>query len=213
LFPVDLPSDFISGVNFQGTVVGLTSNTLHTFPFVGPPNVFGSELALSGVGVFGKHALVESDRALYGFGPRGIWRADGISFEYADSPALREFVYNDLNKDQASKIVAWYNPFDEIIVFFYPTRDSKENDRAVAFDFSSKNWTIYGFGRSAADRADAFQFAINGDSLGRIFYTDVTTTAFAVNTGSLFVDEQIKLQAGYGEGGYGQLSYGGTYNA
>lgn len=212
LFPVDLPSDFIAGLNFQGTVFGLTSNTLHAFSFVGPPNVFGEQLALEGIGVYGKHAVTTSDRAMYGMGRRGIWRADGTSFEYADSPALREFVYDDLNKDQASKIVAWYNPFDQIVVFFYPSAGALQNDRAVVFDFAQKNWTIYSFGRSAADPADAFDFALNGDERGRLYFTDVSTTEFAVNTGTLFLDEDVEVVTGYGVGGYGLGTYGGRWN-
>jgi hypothetical protein len=212
LFPVDLPSDFIAGLNFQGTVFGLTASTLHAISFFGPPNVFGEELALEGIGVYGKHAVTLSDRAMYGMGRRGIWRSDGTSYEYADSPELREFVYDDLNKDQASKIVAWYNPFDQIVVFFYPTRDSKQNNRAVAFDFTQKNWTVYSFGRSAADPSDTFDFALNADDRGRVYFTDVTTTAFAVNTGSLFLDEDIVVKTGYGVGGYGLGTYGGKWN-
>jgi hypothetical protein len=211
LFPRELSSDIIAALSFRGRPIFLTLNELGVVNYVGPPFIYGVEVQLQGIGVVGKHAVTVAGNALYGFGPRGIWRSDGRSFEYMDAPQLHEYVYDDFNDRQRSKVVAWFNPFDAMVVFHYPSRNSQENDRGVAFDTRNGVWTIYSFGRSAVDRGQAFENAVIGGTEGQILYTDVETATFGAQIGRLVNDESYSVKVGYGVGGYGQFGYGGSY--
>lgn len=72
----------------------------------------------------------------------------GTDFKmFAGSPSrmpmaddIRDFVFDDINTEQAQKICARYDPFNQEVWWHYPSAGSDENDRYVAFSLTEPNW-------------------------------------------------------------------------
>lgn len=176
------------------------------------PNFFGAFPGAVGIGAVGKHAVVDVAGIHYGFGPLGIWKSDGLQYQYIDVPAVHDAIYDDLNKDQVAKVVAWHDRLHGLVVFFYPGLGSTINNKAYAYNYKYKHWMPPGFARSAATNLDVFKFPIFGTSTGDILYMDIVGTDVATPGAPLALAYTAKLTMGLGEGGIGHLGLGGVVN-
>ncbi len=62
---------------------------------------------------------------------------------------VQDYVFGDLNRTQISKVVAGVNSANDEIWWFYPSADSEENDRYVAWNFREDHWAIGTLARTA----------------------------------------------------------------
>jgi hypothetical protein len=178
--------------------------------FVGSPNVLGFRDFVDGTGALSKDAVTTVGRHIYGMGKHGIWRTDGVQVQYIDDPAIHDFVYaGGINREQLSQVIAWWNPAERMIVFFFPEPGSDFNSRGVGFNVDNNSWTILGFGRTAATSSTAFRFPVTADQLGNIFQQSISEFPFTSDGIPVALQEVVTIAQGYGIGGYAQGGYGG----
>jgi len=188
---------FIRGMNgpiqavipFGDNLAVFSRNQLFSVRFLGAPLYFGYEHVLDGIGAVGKSAVVEANRRMYGLSNAGIWRTDGTSYEYVDALKVREWLRDNLNEDQQSKVVATYESINENVVFFVPTT-TNEPDTALVYHEPSGAWSKWSFGRSSAVSSSLGVFT-------RPYYADGTTiykheTGESADGGSLTAFVQTK---------------------
>ena len=182
---------------------------LFLISFIGAPFYFGHQHLIDGVGAHSKHAVAPIARVHYGWGPRGIWRTDGVNFEYIDAP-VRDYILADINPNYLSKIFAWHNETLQVVVFFYPSGGSIVCDKGVAFNYAAQHWTIPGFARTAATGGSVFPYPLSADEQGNIWNENVETEAGgAVVNLPLLLTATAQSTLGYNYGGYNQAGYGG----
>jgi hypothetical protein len=212
----DIDSDIRAAIPFAGEIAFAASDSVSIASFIGFPNVFGHTNLVGGVGVVGKKAMVEAGRRLFGFGPRGLWVSDGNSKDYFANPQIQEFIFDDINEDELTKVVAWHNRLEESVAFFYPSNGFTVNNRGVFFNYKNRNWGIFSFGRNAIDDRGVFDFAISADENGNLFFQEAGL-AFAPQAGGdgimKLVDETGLIQFGFGYGGFGETPFGGVWEA
>jgi hypothetical protein len=68
---------------------------------------------------------------------------------------VSDYVFNDMNRSQISKAFAVANSAFGEIWWFYPSSDSTENDRYVAYNYIENTWAIGLLARSAGVDAGA----------------------------------------------------------
>ena len=184
------------------------------FEFVGAPFYFGAREILTGIGAVGKDSVTVVGTDHYGFGPRGIWRTNGSAREYIDEP-VHDFVYQNLNLDQISKVVSWYDASQGVVFWSYPQANSLFNSISVGYHIATSNryeehvWGIYEFARSAATSGSIFDFIVTIDRLGTVYQQGVETAVGSPEGVPLQVPATMTLKLGYGEGQYGKFTYGG----
>lgn len=108
--------------------------------FVGLPSVFISRVALDGIGLIGKMAVASDGRVNYGVGRNGIWRTDGQSYQYIDDPALKDYLQEEVNWAQGSKITAARNDVTGTIDFHFPMRQATDVNEGWRFDPRTGGW-------------------------------------------------------------------------
>lgn len=145
----DMDGEIKAACPFGEYIAVVGKNQLYLVSYTGSPFYFPYKPALSGIGAVGKMAIIEADRMLYGYGQGGIWRSDGVSFEYIDNPAIREWIQSQIDTTQLSKIVATHDSYNQTVWFFCPTTATKENTFGVGYRYATGSWTIVDFGRSA----------------------------------------------------------------
>lgn len=109
-----------AGVNFGDQIAVLGLDQLILIRYIGVPFYFGYKVTLKGIGAVGKGAAIQAGRFLFGWGPAGIWRTDGLAHVYVDQPAFAKFIIDNLSVAQRSKITTQYWDRTDQVVFFYP---------------------------------------------------------------------------------------------
>ena len=143
--------------------------------FVGAPFWFGYTFALDGIGAVGPFAVAADGRLNYGVSRAGIWRTDGVSFEFIDGP-IKDWLKQNVNWSQASKIVAFRNEAEGTIDFSFPTVGG-EPDTVWRYYPLFNAWVKLDRGFSAALERNVFDWPILGLPDGRVVYEGFGDTA------------------------------------
>lgn len=179
--------------------------------FIGAPLFFRANKLLEGIGAFGKDSVVSVEKLHYGMGPRGFFRTDGITFEYIDDPSIHDFVYQNLNRSQASKAIAWDDSSQGLVNFSYPQTGQTNNSITVSFNYRERNWSILDFARSAAISGSVFDFIVTIDRFGNVYQQAIESFAPSEAALPMTLVATARLKGGYGKFGYGQGGYGGEW--
>lgn len=152
-----------------------TTKGLWGVQFTGTPFWFGRRKLLPTIGAVGKMAVVEEGRFNWGVSRQGIWRTDGVNYEYVDDP-ISDWIDDNVNWDQASKIVAYFNEEQNRVEFFFPTTTG-EPTVGWACDVQTRTWTYLNYGRTSAIPSNVFQYPMTATSGGNIYYQEFGVNA------------------------------------
>lgn len=209
----DAPSVILSAHPMLDGAAAYTLTTQHLIQYLGDPLWFGVVRTQYGIGALGHHAVVPVGRVHYGAGPQGLWRSDGSQYQYIDHPVVRDWMYRRLHTHQASKTVAWHDPSQERVIWFFCADGSLTWNAAIAFDYVQGTVHIPDYIRSAASIMEAFDFGITGSTTGEVFRQSFLGDIGPADPGKpLTLVATTGLTVGYGEAGYGRLGYGGRWN-
>lgn len=122
-----------------------TDIDLYSMVYQGPPLVFGFNKIGSGCGLIGQHAVTQLRGLVF-------WMASGDFFVLGGSGvqplpcSVWDFVFQDLDMDNAYKATAWSNSLYNEIRFDFPSVSggTGENDKYVKFNVEEKSWD-YGY--------------------------------------------------------------------
>lgn len=109
--------------------------------WIGAPFFYGQRVQLDGIGAVGKMAVCADIRLNYGVSRNGIWRTDGSDAAYIDEGILSEYLQENVNWEQASKIIAFRNDVSRCIEFHFPMEDALENNEGWSFDPRTGGWS------------------------------------------------------------------------
>jgi len=187
-------------------------DSIHAVYYTGYPFYFGQRKLLANAGAVGKAAVADVDRMHFVFSGKYIYVTDGTQVQPIDGP-IHDYVYDDLNRDQLSKVVAWHWKTQQVVAFFWPSADSSSLNRGAAYNYANRNWTILGFARSAVSDASIFGFALAGDDSGNLYIQDLEGTPPQADPEPLTLIGQATITVGAGMNGAGQGGAGGTTDA
>lgn len=151
----------------RGETLIWTEHSLWAMRFVGGPFIYSFARLGSACGVISRRAAAVIDGRALWMGTRSFFSYEGfVSVLPCD---VEEFVFREMNHDQASKVEAVVNGEFGEVTWYYPSVHSVENDRYVTYDFRRKHWTIGVLNRTSGADRGAFPTPILGDPAGRLF--------------------------------------------
>lgn len=109
-------------------------------------------------------------------GRQNFFLFDGSTVRAVDCEVM-DHVFKNINRQQMSKVYAVHNGRFNEIWWFYPSGDSVENDRYVAFDYKESHWTIGVLDRTCGVDAGVFT---------RPIWFDYGATAYNHETGNAY---------------------------
>lgn len=206
-------SALIAAIEYgDGYVAMFTENRMFLASFIGAPNWIGVGRGKQGVGCYSKHCVVEYESLLYGFGPMGFWVTDGGRFTYLDKPSVRDFIFKDFNRKQASKSVVWLEPSSQRVFLHWCSKNSTVLDRALAWHIREKVWCIPELVRTAATRNNVFDYTVVGDASGDVWLTGVSDVITDTATPLSLAEPTVAYNGSdYGENTFGGLLFGGDW--
>ena len=156
------------GVRMRGATLILTSEDAHLATYSGAPFVYGFQRVGTACGIASRKAAVAIDEGAFWMGKKGFYTFNGstateIACEVAD------YVFDDLNPSQVSKVYAVHNSQFGEIWWFYPSASATENNRYVTLYYKEGHWATGILDRTAGVDQGIFVNPIWSDASGNLY--------------------------------------------
>ena len=187
------PGTLLAGKRVKGINLLFTDVDVHTAQYVGAPFVYGFEKAGSGCGLISAQSVAAIDTAAIWMSKSGFWIYDGYVKPLPSD--VSDYVFGNMNFNQASKVYAVHNSQFGEIWWYYPSSQSNENDSYVTFNYRENHWNIGSLARTAGTDAGVFVSPLMVSTDGYIYEHEV---GFAYDSASLYA-ESGPVQLGNGD--------------
>ena len=144
-------SEIVTAVQARQEIVVFTDSSLYSFQYQGSPVVWSSQLLGDNISIVGQNAAIIASGVVYWMGVDKFYKYDGrVQTLRCD---LRQYIYGDINLNQAEQILAGTNEGFNEVWWFYCSADSNVLDRYVTFNYFENNgegvWAYGNLGRTA----------------------------------------------------------------
>jgi hypothetical protein len=181
------------GKRVRGLNLLFTDVDVHASAYIGAPYVYSFEKVGSGCGVISSQAVAAIDTAAMWMSRSGFWVYDGYVKPLASD--VGDYVFENINYTQASKIYAVHNSKYGEITWFYPSSQSNENDSYVTYNYREGHWAIGSMGRTAGTDRGVFTNPLMVASDGYVYEHEV---GFDYNGASVYA-ETGPIEVGTGD--------------
>lgn len=162
----------MQGIRTRGQALILTDMDAHSATYIGGQFVYSFQRVGSSCGAISRKAAATVDEGVFWMGRRGFFAYSGGSV--VDIPCeVSDYVFNDMNVSQQSKIFAVANQAYNEIWWFYQSASSTEIDRYVAYSYKEQHWSIGTLSRTAGVDQGVFKKPIMADANGDTFTHEI----------------------------------------
>lgn len=148
MFIRDLDSDIVAAQPL-GAHFGIYSwDSLVIQQYVGAPFYFGFPSAIGGIGALSDSAIVPVGNRHFGLGIKGVFTTDGIGFQYVDTPAIKQWVKDNIDLNERRRVVGFHDEANETVKWFFICKDAAI--RGIGFCYTRNTWTMFEDGVTAA---------------------------------------------------------------
>jgi len=131
-------SQIITGKAARQEVLIWTDSALYTMQYLGPPYVWGFNLLMDNISIISPNAVSSVNNVTYWMGVDKFYSYSG---RVETLPCtLRQYVFDDINQDQAYQIVSGTNEGYNEVWWFYPSANSTVNDKYVIYNHLERVW-------------------------------------------------------------------------
>ncbi len=161
-------SEIIAAVQTKQQVVVFTDRSVSAMQFIGAPFIFGLSEVSTNTSILSQNAAVAVGDAVYWMGNDVFYRYDGNVSLIPCS--VEEYVFNNINTSQISKVTAGSNTEFNEVWWFYPSASSQNNDRYVVYNYAEKIWFYGTIDRTAWDQGGVSGLPIAASPDGNIYF-------------------------------------------
>ena len=130
-------SQIITALQTRQEILIYTDSSLYSLQYAGPPVVWSSQLLGDNISIAGENAVALASGTAYWMGVDKFYKYDGrVQTLRCD---LRQYIYNDINLDQASQFFASTNEGFNEVWFFYCSSGAMSIDRYVVYNYFENN--------------------------------------------------------------------------
>ncbi len=145
------------GVRTRGVTLIITDTDSHIAQYVGPPYVYSFSRISTNSGAVSRLSVVATDQGAFWYGQENFHYFDGNSVQTLKCD-VQDYVFNDFNQAQQSKVWGMVNGANNEIWWFYCSAGSTEIDRYVAYDFKDNHWLIGNLSRTSGVSRGVFAY-------------------------------------------------------
>lgn len=144
-------SAIITAMQARQEILVWTDSSLYSLQYVGPPTVWSSQLLGDNTSIAGPNATAYANGVAYWMGVDKFYMYNGRTQTLRCD--LRQFVFENINKEQFDQVVAGTNEGFNEIWWFYCTAGSTVVDRYVVYNYAENDgqgaWYYGDLGRTA----------------------------------------------------------------
>jgi hypothetical protein len=131
-------SRIVRGLATRQEVLVWTDASLYSLQYLGTTDVFGLQELADNISIISPRAVATANNVTFWMGQDKFYVYSG---QVATLPCtIREYIFKDINFDQADQIVAGTNEEFTEIWWFYPSANSNWNDRYVIYNYQEQVW-------------------------------------------------------------------------
>jgi len=161
-----------------------TDSALYSMQYLGSPFVWGFNILMDNITIMSPNCAITINNITYWMGLDKFYMYSG---RVETLPcALRQYIFDDINKDQAWQVTCGSNEGYNEIWWFYVSQSSKNTviDKYVVYNYADRVWYYGSINRTAwldtgirQNPMGAFQTGVDsvGNPMGRILYHEVGT--------------------------------------
>ena len=139
-------SEFATAVKTKQEILVWTDTAVHALRYIGAPYEYTiSRIAMTSLAA--TNAVVSANDVVFWMGQNGFFQYDGRAYGLPCS--VKDYVFNDINWDQAEKIASGSNMSYNEVWWFYPSYSAQEVDRYVIYNYNEKVWSVGNLVRTA----------------------------------------------------------------
>ncbi len=139
-------SRIVGAVKSSGQILVWTDTSLHGIQFVGTPFTFGLRQLGANCGLIAQHAAVEINGRSYWMSDNSFYMYDGVVKKMPCS--VQDYVFDDLSYTNKADIACGINTAFNEIIWYYPSANATQIDRAVAYNYLENTWYTLNLGRT-----------------------------------------------------------------
>jgi len=148
-----------------------TDSALYSAQYLGPPYVWGFNILADNLSVISPNAMITSNGITYWMGVDKFYMYSG---RVETLPcALRQYIFSDINKDQAFQVFAGANEGFNEIWWFYVSRTSTVVDKYVVYNYAENIWYYGTLNRTAWLDSPLREYPMSTNYDNRIIYHEV----------------------------------------
>ena len=140
-------SSIVAGLQTRQEILVWTDTALYSMQYLGAPLVWGFTLLADNISIISPQAMATASGVTYWMGTDKFYMYSGRTETLPC--ALRSYVFNDINRDQAGQIVSGTNEGFSEVWWFYCSANSTVIDRYVIFNYLDRVWYYGTMGRTA----------------------------------------------------------------
>jgi len=164
--------EIMCAARMRGRSIIVTNVDAHIATYQGPPYVYGFERVGTACGAVSRKSLVAIDQGAFWMGRESFYMFDGSTAKQM-SCEVQDYVFEDMNANQHSKVHAVHNSEYGEIWWFYPSNGSTECDRYVSYDYLENHWEIGQIDRTAGADQGVFAEPQWVDATGVIYEHEI----------------------------------------
>ena len=139
-------SRIIGAVKSAGQVLVWTDTSLHGLQFVGTPFTFGLRQLGANAGLIAQHAAIEVNGVAYWMSDDAFYLFDGVVKKMPCS--VQDYVFDDMSYTNKADIAVGLNTAFNEIIWYYPSSNATQIDRAVAYNYLEGTWYTINLART-----------------------------------------------------------------
>lgn len=170
-FDLQTAGRLMMGMRISGGVLLLTDLDIHLANYTADNRVYSFDKKGDGCGAISRDAGIALDNQAVWMGNNGFWLYNG--FVQPLPCSVFDYVFNDLNYLQRSKVTCEQNAEFGEVKWQYPSGGSTEIDRYVIWNYRENHWSIGALSRLCGADAGVMQFPLRADASGNIYEHEV----------------------------------------
>ena len=159
-----------------------TDSAIYSMQYIGAPYVWGFQILMDNISIMSPNCAITVNNVTYWMGKDRFYMYDGTVKTLACS--LKQYVYEDINTDQAYQVFAGANEGYNEVWWFYVSNSSGDTivDKYVIYNYLDNVWYYGTMNRSAWYQTGTQPYPIAADYNSRLLYhengnDDVSTAA------------------------------------
>lgn len=146
-FPLSHGSTIITSINTRQEILIWTDSALYSMQYLGPPYIWGFNILMDNISIASPNAAITINSITYWMGVDKFYMYAGRVETLPCS--LRQYVFNDINIEQAFQIFCGSNEGYNEVWWFYCSTDSTAIDKYVIYNYLDKVWYYGSMSRTA----------------------------------------------------------------
>jgi len=145
-----------------------TDSAIYSMQYLGPPYVWGFQILMDNISIMSPNAAITVNNVTYWMGVDKFYIYSG---RVETLPcALRQYIFTDINKDQAFQVFAGGNEGYNEIWWFYCSQGNNTVDKYVIYNYLERTWAYGSMARTAWLDSGIRPFPMAADYNSRILF-------------------------------------------